>query len=846
MIQDATFAPTEDMEMVIDIGKVAEELVDIDIDLDDMDQAQQQDEMMVENSNEISYDLELGDAAAVEQDAEMTDESVEDFLFDEDISDAPADQVVGRQAVGNADVSHPDANEKPNDNSISTNSFGTQQTVEIITRAVEPSLIGEQRSTNIQAAVLPASHEEVAPSHQVGQEEIEELITWESDAEEEVEAKDTNKVGEAVTSVLPDKSEVTKPSEIIEPPTVPSKLGDLSTQDDAAVVSEPTTDTKHSNGHEATRNPEQKQQQIEIEEFITYDDDDDDGDEVKGNQGYADIAPTNHDLATHLDGDDGAGEIQVYHVDKQEQGRALEILHPIVIRYMGEEMSLFPPTVEEAHTIYFLGEKKLAFDTCNNLFTAFRKVLGDNISKYESLVLGCPDMGLKIREGIPEASTLSVAQLLHIHLGLSHNDGIERSAPLLVVLEHEYDVSARLNELYGMMEKGEGLPALTSQQWPEPIGPVGLDHDAGDLNESVGAVQDPDQYVQTDYSEAEITMIGHTTPKHESAFALVDEEPDFSSPGAARKSSKLIDEAQPGVDLPEAQVEQALIQQTQPEQKIVDEITYEDDDDEITYSDDDEDEQVSGIADSNHPEKSMATISAQSPAITNTQASKSSVFARVTRLIIIDHETLKHHTTNHSEDYLGLDDGATGPDPLADNPTTNEHNGEAQTIIAVTSTKPAPLLDTGMGTNHIASQASTPGNTRSSTVSATADDDDDIGYSDEEDDQPGNVSASAAPITTLADPTPFRSPSPKRSLDEVDDSGSKCCCYECDLQKLIRLQEIQKSLESAEFSLTCNVGSLNFEHHSSIYWSPVFIFFSSLDHWIRNWHPFATANLDYY
>ena len=149
-------------------------------------------------------------------------------------------------------------------------------------------------------------------------------------------------------------------------------------------------------------------------------------------------------------------------------------------------------------------------------------------------------------------------------------------------------------------------------------------------------------------------------------------------------------------------------------------------------------------------------------------------------LTIVDYETIQHDATNDSEDYLGLDEEATGHDPLENNSTSNEDNGEDQKARALPSTTSPADTDTGL--DHVPSQASTPGTVQSLTAPAIADDFDDIGYSDEEDDEPSNISTPITQIPKVVDFTPIKPSSPKRSIDEVDDSTSKCRHHNLGLQ----------------------------------------------------------------
>ena len=75
-------------------------------------------------------------------------------------------------------------------------------------------------------------------------------------------------------------------------------------------------------------------------------------------------------------------------------------LHPIVVVYQGNEMSLFPPIdqdTEQSQT-YFLDNEAYAVQGLGDLFGQCRSVLGDSISDEEELEIKISDLGLTITE----------------------------------------------------------------------------------------------------------------------------------------------------------------------------------------------------------------------------------------------------------------------------------------------------------------------------------------------------------------------------------------------------------------------------------------------------------------
>ena len=75
-------------------------------------------------------------------------------------------------------------------------------------------------------------------------------------------------------------------------------------------------------------------------------------------------------------------------------------VHPVVVLYQDNEISLFPPLdSEDEHTnTYFLQNEQVAGDSIKVLFGALRSILGESISEQEELVLDINDLDLHISE----------------------------------------------------------------------------------------------------------------------------------------------------------------------------------------------------------------------------------------------------------------------------------------------------------------------------------------------------------------------------------------------------------------------------------------------------------------
>ena len=80
--------------------------------------------------------------------------------------------------------------------------------------------------------------------------------------------------------------------------------------------------------------------------------------------------------------------------------RELAHVHPVVVLYQDNEISLFPPVdSDDEHTnTYFLQNEQVAGDNIKALFGALRSILGESISEQEELMLDINDLDLHISE----------------------------------------------------------------------------------------------------------------------------------------------------------------------------------------------------------------------------------------------------------------------------------------------------------------------------------------------------------------------------------------------------------------------------------------------------------------
>lgn len=85
---------------------------------------------------------------------------------------------------------------------------------------------------------------------------------------------------------------------------------------------------------------------------------------------------------------------------EEDTSRESAHVHPVVVLYQDNEISLFPPLdSDDEHTnTYFLQNEQIASDSIKALFGALRSILGESISEQEELVLEINDLDLHISE----------------------------------------------------------------------------------------------------------------------------------------------------------------------------------------------------------------------------------------------------------------------------------------------------------------------------------------------------------------------------------------------------------------------------------------------------------------
>ena len=82
----------------------------------------------------------------------------------------------------------------------------------------------------------------------------------------------------------------------------------------------------------------------------------------------------------------------------KEVSGAITYTHPVIVSYEESELSMFPPSTEDASDTYLLEDEGLAAGSMCELFSAIRAVLADSISEDDELEISCESLGLSLSE----------------------------------------------------------------------------------------------------------------------------------------------------------------------------------------------------------------------------------------------------------------------------------------------------------------------------------------------------------------------------------------------------------------------------------------------------------------
>ncbi len=180
--------------------------------------------------------------------------------------------------------------------------------------------------------------------------------------------------------------------------------------------------------------------------------------ETEDGQANAEVAPVDKETT------------EAQHEDLAAIDTATKIIHPVTIEYLEDEMSLFPPMLGDASSMYFLSDSSLASEPVDQLLAACRDILGETLDHHDELVLDVPSLGLHICEDSKYAAQITMTQILDVYLHLCHNDEGQEVQPLYCQLSSRVSLATQYAYLASAGGEGKtyGEIAADHLDSPEP------------------------------------------------------------------------------------------------------------------------------------------------------------------------------------------------------------------------------------------------------------------------------------------------------------------------------------------------------------------------------------------
>ncbi|EXJ68324.1 uncharacterized protein A1O5_08115 [Cladophialophora psammophila CBS 110553] len=153
---------------------------------------------------------------------------------------------------------------------------------------------------------------------------------------------------------------------------------------------------------------------------------------------------------------------------KIEDKRAAQTVHPVTLVYLEEEMSLFPPMIGDASSVYFLPDASLAFEPLDRLLAACREILTGTLDHHDELVLDVPGLGLHICEDSKYAAQITLSQILDVYLHLCSNDAGQVSQPLYCHLSSRVSLASQYAYLCSAGAEGKTYAEIAADHLDSP------------------------------------------------------------------------------------------------------------------------------------------------------------------------------------------------------------------------------------------------------------------------------------------------------------------------------------------------------------------------------------------
>lgn len=115
---------------------------------------------------------------------------------------------------------------------------------------------------------------------------------------------------------------------------------------------------------------------------------------------------------------------------------------------------------QEHSQTYLLHDERLANESIMNLFGACRLVLADSIEEDDELEITIGELSLQISESATECTSTTLAQIIDLYVQLQKHDGVDNPAPMYLALSTKVKFSHRFGYLLSAVAEGKGLSQL--------------------------------------------------------------------------------------------------------------------------------------------------------------------------------------------------------------------------------------------------------------------------------------------------------------------------------------------------------------------------------------------------
>ena len=144
------------------------------------------------------------------------------------------------------------------------------------------------------------------------------------------------------------------------------------------------------------------------------------------------------------------------------------LVHPVTIVYLEDEMSLFPPLLADASSVYFLSDSSLAAGPLDHLLAACREILDGTLDHHDELVLDVPALGLHICEDSKYAAQITMGQILEVYLRLCRNHAGLEAKPLTCHLSSRVSLATQYAYLASAGSEGKTYAEIAADHLDSP------------------------------------------------------------------------------------------------------------------------------------------------------------------------------------------------------------------------------------------------------------------------------------------------------------------------------------------------------------------------------------------